>query len=114
MNTEKRVRPLIGMATRTITSTQTRKARQGAHWHGDSHDHGPPHAHGHSGGAHGHTHGAVDPTILTTARGIRAIKWSFVGLFGAALFQVVVVWLSGSVALLADTIHNFGDEIGRA
>jgi cation diffusion facilitator family transporter len=85
------------------------EARQGAHWHGDSHDHGPPHAHDHSGGARGHTHGAVDPTLLTTARGIRAIKWSFVVLFGAALFQVVVVWLSGSVALLADTIHNFGD-----
>jgi cation diffusion facilitator family transporter len=85
------------------------ESRQDAHWHGDSHDHGPPHAHGHSGGAHGHTHGAVDPTLLTTARGIRAIKWSFVGLFVTALFQVVVVWLSGSVALLADTIHNFGD-----
>jgi cation diffusion facilitator family transporter len=83
--------------------------RQGAHWHGDSHDHGPPHAHDHSGGAHGHTHGAVDPTVLTTARGIWAIKWSFVWLFITALFQVAIVWLSGSVALLADTIHNFGD-----
>ena len=85
------------------------EARQGARRHGDSHDHGHPHAHNHSGNAHGHTHGAVDPTLLTTARGIRAIKWSFVGLFITALFQVVVVWLSGSVALLADTIHNFGD-----
>jgi cation diffusion facilitator family transporter len=85
------------------------EARQGARRHGDSHDHGHPHAHNHSGDAHGHTHGAVDPTVLTTARGIRAIKWSFVGLFITALFQVVVVWLSGSVALLADTIHNFGD-----
>jgi cation diffusion facilitator family transporter len=85
------------------------EARQGAHWHGDSPDRGHPHAHDHSGDAHGHTHGAIDPTILTTARGIRAIKCSFVGLVITALFQVVVVWLSGSVALLADTIHNFGD-----
>ncbi len=59
--------------------------------------------------SHGHTHGVVDPTIVTTERGIWAIKWSFVGLFITALFQVVIVYISGSVALLADTIHNFGD-----
>ncbi|HEX5636031.1 MAG TPA: cation diffusion facilitator family transporter, partial [Gammaproteobacteria bacterium] len=58
---------------------------------------------------HGHTHGVIDPTIATTDRGIWAIKWSFVGLMLTAVFQVVVVWLSGSVALLADTIHNFAD-----
>ncbi len=57
----------------------------------------------------GHTHGAVDPTIATSARGIWAVKWSFTGLMITALLQSVVVWLSGSVALLADTIHNFGD-----
>jgi len=37
------------------------------------------------------------------------VKWSFVGLFITALLQLVVVLLSGSVALLSDTIHNFGD-----
>ena len=37
------------------------------------------------------------------------MKWSFVGLFVTASIQLVVVFLSGSVALLADTIHNFGD-----
>lgn len=58
---------------------------------------------------HVHTHGAIDPTIFTTQRGIWAIKWSFFGLLATALFQVVIVLLSGSVALLADTIHNFGD-----
>src|SRR5262249_55591819 len=57
------------------------------------------------------THGPVDPSILTTQRGIWAIKWSFVGLFATAVFQVVIVLLSGSVALLADTIHNFGDAV---
>jgi cation diffusion facilitator family transporter len=65
------------------------------------------HSHGHGG--HGHTHGAVDPTIATSERGIWAIKWSFVGLLATALLQLAVVLLSGSVALLSDTIHNFGD-----
>jgi cation diffusion facilitator family transporter len=40
-----------------------------------------------------------------------AVKWSFVGLFVTALLQVVVVALTGSVALLSDTIHNFGDAL---
>src|SRR3989304_162532 len=70
-----------------------------------------PHHHDHQrhGHGHSHTHGMIDPTILSTQRGIWAIKWSFVGLLATALFQVVVVLFSGSVALLADTIHNFGD-----
>src|SRR5215213_6050531 len=67
------------------------------------------HAHPHEHGEHGHTHGAVDPTIATSERGIWAIKWSFVALMATALLQLVVVLLSGSVALLSDTIHNFGD-----
>jgi cation diffusion facilitator family transporter len=77
------------------------------------HDHGGGHSHGHDHpgdhGDHGHTHGVVDPSITTSARGIWALKWSFAGLFATALIQIAVVWLSGSVALLADTIHNFGD-----
>jgi cation diffusion facilitator family transporter len=44
-----------------------------------------------------------------TDRGIWAIKWSFVVLGITALLQLVVVFTSGSVALLADTIHNGGD-----
>ncbi len=77
--------------------------------HSHEHNLGHSHEHGHDHGAHGHTHGAIDPTIYTTERGIWAIKWSFVGLSITAIFQVFVVLLSGSVALLADTIHNFGD-----
>ena len=65
--------------------------------------------HNHRHDAHVHTHGAIDPSIFTTQRGMWAIKWSFFGLLATALFQVVIVFLSGSVALLADTIHNFGD-----
>jgi cation diffusion facilitator family transporter len=71
--------------------------------------HDEEHRHDHAHGGHGHTHGAVDPTIATSERGIWAIKWSFVGLMATALLQFLVVLLSGSVALLSDTIHNFGD-----
>jgi cation diffusion facilitator family transporter len=74
-------------------------------------DHSEEHRHDHNHGrrGHRHTHGAVDPTVATSERGIWAIKWSFVGLMATALLQLVVVLLSGSVALLSDTIHNFGD-----
>ena len=68
--------------------------------HGQDHDHHGP---------HGHTHGVIDATIATTDRGIWAIKWSFIILAVTAALQLVVVYLSGSVALLADTIHNIGD-----
>ncbi len=70
----------------------------------DHHQNGHNHKH-----SHGHTHVAVDPSVLTTQRGIWAIKWSFAGLFATAAFQIIIVVFSGSVALLADTIHNFGD-----
>lgn len=71
---------------------------------GHSHDSGD-----HDHEKHGHSHGVVDPSITTSERGIWALKWSFVGLMITALLQVVVVAYSGSVALLADTIHNFAD-----
>jgi cation diffusion facilitator family transporter len=69
------------------------------------------HDHGHRDEAagHGHAHGVVDPSIVATTRGLWALTWSFAGLMATALLQVVVVALSGSVALLADTIHNFAD-----
>jgi cation diffusion facilitator family transporter len=65
--------------------------------------------HGSGGHRHGHTLGLVDPSIASTGRGLWALKWSFIALLTTALLQVVVVLLSGSVALLADTIHNFAD-----
>lgn len=68
------------------------------------------HGHHHDGpGGHGHTHGVIDPSLTTSDRGIWAIKWSFVILAITAVLQFVVVLLSGSVALLADMIHNVGD-----
>lgn len=72
------------------------------------HTHSNSHAHDHS---HGHTHGVIDPSILTSKRGIWALKWSLVGLMATAVIQAVIVYYSGSVALLADTIHNVGDAL---
>jgi Co/Zn/Cd efflux system component len=74
------------------------------HHHHDAHGHHHDH-----GTGHGHSHGIVDPSITTTTEGLWALKWSFVVLMVSALLQVAVVAVSGSVALLADTIHNFGD-----
>ena len=45
----------------------------------------------------------------TNERGIWALKISLIGLLVTSCIQVAIVFLSGSVALLADTIHNFGD-----
>lgn len=70
------------------------------------HHHGPGHGHGHT-----HTHGAIDPSIATSVRGLWAVKWSLVGLLITASLQAAVFWLSGSVALLADLIHNIGDAL---
>lgn len=78
------------------------------HDHSEEHSNGHKHSHSH-GDKHSHTHGTIDPSITTSARGIWAIKWSFIGLMITAIFQIIVVYYSGSVALLADTIHNFGD-----
>lgn len=61
-----------------------------------------------------HSHDAadsVDAQLESSVRGIWALKVSLLGLLATAGFQVVVVLISGSVALLADTIHNFSDAL---
>jgi cation diffusion facilitator family transporter len=59
---------------------------------------------------HGHDHDlADDPGLEGSERGIWALKVSLLSLLATALFQVLIVVISGSVALLADTIHNFAD-----
>ena len=63
-----------------------------------------PGAHG-----HGHSHGLVDPTIKRSRAGLVAVGWSLLVLGMTALAQTAVFVASGSVALLADLIHNFGD-----
>ncbi|MFQ5828689.1 MAG: cation diffusion facilitator family transporter [Candidatus Methylomirabilia bacterium] len=76
-----------------------RETAKNASPHDPQHHHHPP----------GHWHGVVDPSIITTQRGIWAVKWSLLGLLATASIQAGIVVLSGSVALLADTIHNFVD-----
>jgi cation diffusion facilitator family transporter len=46
-----------------------------------------------------------------TGKGIRTLKISLAGLILTAIFQVIIVLISGSTALLADTIHNFADAL---
>ena len=76
------------------------------------HDHsGHDHSgHDHSGHGHeGHSHGVVDPSIATSERGLWATKWSGIVLVAIGLVELIVFAASGSAALLADLIHNFGD-----
>lgn len=70
------------------------------------------HAQGHShDGEHGHTHGLVDPSIVRSRAGVKAVSLSFLVLLVTALIQVGLYGASHSVALLADTIHNAGDAL---
>src|SRR5215467_6184622 len=90
----------------------------GAYQH-DGHGHG---AHVHHGGVRGfieeilkpHSHDAadkVDATLESSERGIRAVKVSLAVLGVAALLQLGVVLISGSVGLLAEIINNFSDAL---
>jgi len=72
---------------------------------------GSPHEHPH-GAPHGHDAGErVAATVAASAQGVRATWRSLGALAATALLQLVVVVLSGSVALLADTIHNATDAL---
>ncbi len=53
----------------------------------------------------------VDSALESSAKGIRAVKISLVALVATAFLQVAIVFVTGSVALLADTIHNFSDAL---
>ena len=91
----------------------------------DSHDHHHPHDHGRTGrfGSLGaafrelfvpHSHDAadsIDCALESSAAGIRAVKLSLVALLATAVAQMVIVAISGSVALLADTVHNVADAL---
>ena len=65
--------------------------------------------HGDHSHSHGHSHGLVDPSIKRSRAGLRAVGLSLGVLAVAAALQVVVFLATGSIALLADLIHNFGD-----
>ena len=98
-----------------------------SHGHDHDHDHAHGHAHGdqhheHPTGFKGflyglfvpHTHDAadsIDDAMEANAAGIRALKVSLILLLITTVLQGAVVVFSGSVALLADTIHNFSDAL---
>jgi cation diffusion facilitator family transporter len=69
---------------------------------------GEPHGHAHP---HSHSHGLVAPSIRRSRAGMRAVAWALAVLGVAAAAQALVFALSGSVALLADLIHNAGDAL---
>jgi cation diffusion facilitator family transporter len=60
---------------------------------------------------HGHSHGLVHESVKRSHDGIRAVLLALGVLGLTAIAQTVVFSLSGSVALLADLIHNFGDAL---
>ncbi len=63
------------------------------------------------GGAHPH----VAATFAgSTAEGVRALKIGVAGLALTSALQAVLLFFSGSVALLGDTLHNGVDVIGTA
>jgi cation diffusion facilitator family transporter len=73
--------------------------------HGHDHHHEAPDDHA------GHSHGLVDPSIVRSRAGVKAVSLSLAVLLAASLTQLVVFMLSGSVALLTDVIHNGGDAL---
>ena len=108
----------------------------GEHGHDNAHghehgDHGHGSDHGHEHGDHGHSHATglrglieelihphshdaadkVDAVLESSEIGIRVLKISLGAMLLTAVLQLAVVLLSGSVALLADTIHNFADAL---
>lgn len=87
-----------------------------------AHSHGHDHGHSHPAGFRGflynlfvpHSHDAadsIDDALEASHEGVRALKISLFLLLGTTILQFVVVLLSSSVALLADTVHNFSDAL---
>jgi len=59
----------------------------------------------------GHHHHGIDPALEASGQGVRALQLSLVALLLTACLQLVVTLVSGSVALLGDTLHNFADAL---
>src|SRR3954468_6239885 len=79
----------------------------GDYGHNYQHDHDEHDAHRHDG--HGHSHGLVDESIKRSRAGVRAVALALLVLGLTAAAQTAVFAISGSLALLADLIHNAGD-----
>jgi cation diffusion facilitator family transporter len=103
-----------------MTTVRREPGTDRPHGHEHDHDH-DDHGHGH-GGLRGllchvfvpHSHDTsekVDDALEASAQGIRAVKFSLLALGATAALQLVIVTVSGSVALAADTVHNFSDAL---
>src|SRR5258707_12008827 len=82
----------------------------GPHEHHE-HDHPHDHEHRHAHDGHGHSHGLVDRSIVESRDGVKTVSISLAVLTVAAVVQTIIFISTGSVALLADLIHNFGDGL---
>ncbi|MDK8172197.1 cation diffusion facilitator family transporter [Curtobacterium citreum] len=97
---------------------------------GHNHDHDHDHDHDHGTDGHSHPHGGVkgflhdlfvphthdsadsiDDAMEASTAGVRALKISLFVLLATTVLQAVIVAFTGSIALLADTIHNFADAL---
>jgi cation diffusion facilitator family transporter len=67
--------------------------------------------HGAASADNGHSHGFVDPSIMRSRSGVRVVLLSLAILAGTALVQTGIYIATGSIALLADLIHNAGDAL---
>jgi cation diffusion facilitator family transporter len=74
-------------------------------------DHGRDHPHDHGHGEQGHSHGLIDDSIKRSREGVKAVSLSLGVLGLATVLQLLVFAASGSIALLADLIHNGGDAL---
>jgi divalent metal cation (Fe/Co/Zn/Cd) transporter len=106
------------------TSRQSRGTEDDLPAHGEAHPHAGPHrhlrhprrsrqldlSHRHHHD-HGHSHGLVDASIKRSRAGLRAVSASLAILAGTAAVQAAIYVATGSVALLADLIHNLGDAL---
>jgi Co/Zn/Cd efflux system component len=91
------------------------------HEHGHEHSHAHEHGHGRGGlrGAlaalrqpHQHDHAeSIDDALLADKAGRRALAVSLCGLLATGVIQAVIVGFTGSVGLLADTVHNLADAL---
>ncbi len=112
----------------------TNSSKSSDHSHNDGHDHPHPHPHGHKHENHDHHHGtglwgwintifhfhghsaqqlqrAADPALVDNDEGIRTVWIALAALGLTTILQIVIVYMSGSVALFADTVHNLGDSL---
>jgi cation diffusion facilitator family transporter len=92
-------RPDHPRAHRAAGQRRDRRAVHGSHPNHGAHD------------GHHHSHGLVDESIKRSREGIRAVLVALGVLGVAAVAQTAIFAVSGSVALLADLVHNFGDAL---